>query len=545
MDKFTASFSLKMKHILLVTGLVLNLNLKAQDIPREAIKAANQIESYAIRAHMRFLADDLLEGREPFSRGYQLAALYMASEFEEMGLKPGMGDTSYYQTVELYKNRSAVEGSLTLHFNQETRSLIPGQDFILISEPDQVNPSEKGIVFGGIGVEDPSLDYHDLEKLDVRNKYVILYYWHPEDESAELTIKHMHNQRIMRLKEAGAAGVIFFMPEKIQERLSWERFKFYFGQVAMKSTYLDFPVFFIDWKIINDLFNSTSPSLEEYDHGNVRPSQFKIKASLSSDLQIIKNFEIKKSPNVLAYVEGSDPELKNEFVIYTAHLDHEGIGRPIEGDSIFNGAYDNASGTAILLEIARAYTTLPVPPRRSILFIALTAEELGLLGSEYFVNHPTIPLDNMVASLNTDMFLMEKPFTEMVALGEEFSSLGTLAHRVALEKNVSIIPDPLPEENIFMRSDHYNFVKIGIPSLFIINSYYKSDTLNEKSDANYRWLKTLYHTPLDNFREDIHYEAGVTYAQINFLIGYLAANQQERIKWNFDFAIENPLDQHR
>lgn len=536
---------MRMKYILLFTGLILNVILEAQEIPAEAIKASDQIESYAIRAHMRFLSDDLLEGREPFSRGYQLASLYMATEFEEMGLKPGMGDTSFYQMVELFKNRSSVEGTLKLQFKQEKRSLIPGKDFILISEPDQVNSSEKEIVFGGIGVEDPSLGYHDLEKIDVRNKYVILYYWHPEDRSTELAIKHMQNQRIMRLKEAGAAGIIFYMPGEIQEKLSWERFKFYAGRAATKSTYLDFPVFFIDWKILNDLFKSTSPGLEEYDHGEALPWQFKIQATLQPDLQIMQDFEIRKSPNVLAYLEGSDPQLKKEFVVYTAHLDHEGIGRPVEGDSIYNGAYDNASGSAILLEIARAYQVLSDPPRRSILFIALTAEEKGLLGSEYFVNHPTIPLDDMVASLNTDMFLMEKPFTEMVALGEEFSSLGPLAHRVADQKNVKIIPDPLPEENIFMRSDHFSFVKKGIPSLFIVNSYYKSDSLNEGSDANYRWLKSLYHTPLDNFREDIHYEAGVTYAQINFLIGYLAANQQERIKWNFDFATGKPLDQNR
>jgi Zn-dependent M28 family amino/carboxypeptidase len=248
---------------------------------------------------------------------------------------------------------------------------------------------------------------------------------------------------------------------------------------------------------------------------------------------------------VLAYIEGSDPRLKEEYMVYTAHLDHEGIGQPLEGDSIYNGAYDNAAGTAIMLEIARAYTELTRPPKRSVLFIALTAEEMGLLGSEYFANHPTVPLDNLVASLNTDMFLMEKPLHEIVALGEEFSGLGHLAHLVCQQKKVAIVPDPLPEENIFMRSDHFSFVKKGIPSLFVINSFHKSDTLDEKSDANYRWLKTVYHTPLDNFRENIHYEAGVTYAQINFLIGYLAAEQKDRIKWNFNFEIENPLNMKR
>ncbi len=535
----------KMRYILLIPLLALPLIISAQEIPLDAIKVSEQIKPYAIRAHMRFLADDLLEGRKPFTRGYRLAAHYVATEFEEMGLIPAVGDSSYYQMVELFKNRSTLAGTMDLQDNQETKSLIPGKDFILLSESDLIDPSEKEIIFGGIGVQDPSLGYHDLEKLNVRNKYVILYYWHPEDRSIQLSLKHMHDERLLRLKKAGAAGVIFFIPKKSQERLSWERFKYYFGQVATKSTYLDFPVFLIDWKIINSLFESNSPSLDEYDNGTALPWQYRLKTSLRPDLQINKDLEIRESRNVLAYLEGSDPKLKKEFIVYTAHLDHEGIGRPMEGDSIYNGAYDNAAGMAIMLEIARAYTELPKPPRRSVLFIALTAEEMGLLGSEYFVNHPTIPLDEMVASLNTDMFLMEQPFTEMAALGEEFSGLGNLVHQVGKMKKVSIIPDPLPEENIFMRSDHFNFVKKGIPSLFIINNFHKSDSLNDNSDANYRWLKTLYHTPLDNFRENIHYEAGVTYAQINFLIGYLAAEQKDRIRWNFDFEMEDPLDLRR
>jgi Zn-dependent M28 family amino/carboxypeptidase len=260
-----------------------------------------------------------------------------------------------------------------------------------------------------------------------------------------------------------------------------------------------------------------------------------MEASLQPNLKIIQDFEIHESTNVIGYLRGSDPLLKNEFVVYTAHLDHEGIGRPMEGDSIYNGAYDNASGTAIMLEIARVFSELPDPPKRSVLFIALTAEEMGLLGSEYYVNHPTVELNNMVASLNLDMFLMEKPLREIVVLGEDLSGLGNLARLACRKLNVEMAPDPLPEENIFMRSDHINFVKKGIPSLFMINNYRKSDPMDENSDANYRWLRTYYHTPLDNFQTDIYYEAGVTFGQINFLTGYLAAEQKEKIDWNFNF----------
>lgn len=314
------------KYYLLFTGLILHFTLNGQEIPADAIRASGQIQPNTIRAHMRFLADDLLEGRKPFTRGYQLAAHYVASEFEEMGLIPGVGDTSYDQHVELFKNKSTIDGILKIHDREGSQSLVPGKDFLLISEPEQMDPYEREIVFGGIGVQDPSLGYHDMENLDVKNKFVILYYWHPDDRSIQLSLKHMHDQRMLRLKAAGAAGVILYIPRKDQERLSWERFKYYFNREIYKSTYLDFPVLLIDWKVINSLFSSIEPSLEAYTNEGKLPSQYKIKATLKPTLQLKKHFDIAKSSNVLGYLQGSDPRLKEEYIIYTAHLDHEGIG---------------------------------------------------------------------------------------------------------------------------------------------------------------------------------------------------------------------------
>jgi len=528
-----------MKQILLYGILFLYGSVWAQQIPEDAIRASEKIQKNAIRAHMRYLADDLLEGRKPFTRGYHLASRYVASQFEEIGLKPGVGDSSYFQSVSIYKNKSTVSGSLILKNNGEIKHLMPGRDFLLVSEPEGMESKEMEIVFGGIGVQDPSLDYQDMENLNVKNKYVILFYWHPDDRSLQLSLKHMDNQRILRLKKAGAAGVILYIPPNDQPKFTWERFKYYFSRERFKSTYLDLPVLLIDWEIINFLFHSAEFSLDSYVNGNALPYQYHLNASLNPDIQIETDYEISESLNVLGYLQGSDPVLSNEYMVYTAHLDHEGIGRPIEGDSIYNGAYDNASGIAIMLEIARAFSELRVPPKRSVLFIALTAEEMGLLGSEYFVNHPTVELENMVASLNLDMFLMEKPLTEIVLLGEDLSGLGPLAHHVCQKLKVTAVPDPLPEENIFLRSDHINFVKKGVPSLFLVNSFQKSTSLDENTDVNYRWLKTLYHTPLDNFREDIYFEAGVTFGQINFLTGYLVAELKDRVHWNFDFVEEN------
>ncbi|MBS0001375.1 MAG: M28 family peptidase [Cyclobacteriaceae bacterium] len=526
------------RYFLLPAWLILYHPLFAQEIPADAIRAYEKIEPKAIRAHMRFLADDMLEGRKPFSRGYQLATHYVAVQFEEMGLKPGVGDSTYYQPVNLFKNKSSIEGTLNLQFNNETRTLVPGEDFLLVSHPEEIDQSEKEIIFGGIGVQDPSMGFNDMEKLDVKDKYVILYYQHPVEESIEFNLKHMGDHRIFRLKDAGAAGIIMYIPERVRSRFTWENIKYFLNRQKYEAGYIDFPVFLMDWDIINSIFERLKPDLDAYESGKAIPAEIKVKAFLKPDININRDYEISVTSNVIAYLEGSDPELKNEFFIYTAHLDHEGIGPAIEGDSIYNGAYDNASGIAIMLEMAKTFMRLETPPKRSILFIALSAEEMGLLGSEYYVSNPVVPLGNTSAVLNLDMFLMEKPLDEMVVLGKELSGLGQMAYRVCELLDIRIVPDPLPEENIFMRSDHYNFARKGIPSLFLINSYHKSDINDPDSDVNYRWLKTIYHSPLDNFRENIHYESGVIYGQINFLIGFLAAEQQEKVQWNFDFEPE-------
>jgi len=533
-----------MKRILSFGCLLLISCAHAQDIPEEAIHASKNIEPDAIRSHMRFLADDILEGRKPFSKGYQLAAKYVASQFEQMGLKPGAGDTSYFQTVQLTKVKTITEGNLSINRKNETKYLAYGKDFLLVSEPRDLDLTEKEIVFAGAAVQDASLGRQDIEKLDVNDKFVILYLSQSEEKSPLFMLKQKDsppNRRIHKLKEDGATGVIIFLSLKDQEKLPWEMLKYYYSRMNYRMGDLDFPVFLINRQQIDTIFDSSSHALEDYMSGKVLPHQFKFKSTIKLDIQKKPEFETRKSPNVLGYLEGSDSELKHEYIIYTAHLDHVGIGRPIAGDSIYNGAYDNASGTAIMIEIARAYTKLISQPKRSVLFIALTAEEMGLLGSEYYVDYPTVPLENIVATLNTDMFLMEKPLTEIVVLGGEYSELGTLANLACQFTSVSMVPDPAPEENLFFRSDHFNFVKKGIPSLFLVNPYYKSDTIDDNTDANYRWLKTIYHTPQDNFRNDIHYDSGVTYGQINFLIGYLAAQQEERIKWNFDLDEDNPL----
>jgi Zn-dependent M28 family amino/carboxypeptidase len=237
------------------------------------------------------------------------------------------------------------------------------------------------------------------------------------------------------------------------------------------------------------------------------------------------------APNVVAVVEGSDPSLKDEYVIYSAHYDHLGIGKSVKKDKINNGAMDNAIGTAVLLETARQFAQLPVKPKRSIIFIAVTAEEKGLLGSDYFAQNPTVPLSSLVGNVNLDMPLITYNFADVIAFGAAHSSMGELAKTATQQANIALTPDPWPELNLFTRSDHYSFVKQGIPAIFLISGITSFDEDDDAPNALMNFLKTNYHTPQDDMNQSFKWEAADNFTRVNFNIGMAVANQAERPKW--------------
>ena len=236
------------------------------------------------------------------------------------------------------------------------------------------------------------------------------------------------------------------------------------------------------------------------------------------------------SANVIGKITGSDPGLRDEFVVYSAHLDHLGICPPVAGDNICHGALDNASGVATLLEIARAYTTLPHAPNRSVLFVFVTAEEIGdMEGSDYFAHYPTVPKERIVADINIDIApgMVFYGTNKLTAIGAEHSSLNENAGRAAQRTGYELIRDARPEEDLFIRSDQYSFVKQGIPAVQVRNGGYPPEEV-KKSFAGH------YHTPLDNMEQPINYEAGAKAAGMIFLLGYNVAQQERRPTWNRD-----------
>jgi Zn-dependent M28 family amino/carboxypeptidase len=250
------------------------------------------------------------------------------------------------------------------------------------------------------------------------------------------------------------------------------------------------------------------------------------------ELHQAARFTESESPNIAALLRGSDPVLKNEYVVFTAHADHVGIGEPVNGDTIYNGAVDNASGTAALLEIARALAETKDRPKRSILFVAVAGEEEGLLGSDYFARHPTVPASQIVANINMDGVSLFYEFKDIVALGSDYSSLNQYVDDVAEHLHLEVSPDPMPEENFFIRSDQYSFVKQGVPAVTIIEGFKTVDPSLDGKKISIAWMTTKYHTPQDDMKQPLNFQAARLCTQVLLAVGYEVAMAPTRPSWN-------------
>lgn len=477
----------------------------------------------AIRAHMRFLSSDLLKGRATGSAGYDIAAQYMISQFEKHGLNPAFGDSSFLQQVSVAEYNMDYSGSaLAAVSDQGTRLLVNDEDYLIYSNGNIEDVAGKAeIAFAGYGLDYESFSYEAYQGIDMKGKVAAVIWGEPDFVGKNPQI--LFHDKIRKAYELGAVGIVFILPARFQETISWGRIKYFLGSgLELKNHMGSFFTIVLNPKAVVDAAGYSADSLRTIaNQRNFKP--FMLNRGLSYHLQTNRNETLTTSYNVAAMLPGSDPYLKDEYVVYTAHLDHVGTGTPVNGDSIYNGAYDNATGCAILLEIARAFSQQEQPPLRSILFVALTGEEIGLFGSEYFVNFPPVPIQNIVTNINIDMVLLEQPLDKAVALGKEYADFENIVDQAALELDIELIPDPIPAERLFMRSDHYSFVQKGIPSLFIINDL--SDSLNNA------WFKQNYHSVKDEISDSMHFEAAAKHAHLDFLIGDRVARANERPKW--------------
>ena len=273
---------------------------------------------------------------------------------------------------------------------------------------------------------------------------------------------------------------------------------------------------------------SFEDALDAADEGRPMSTPLGVEVTLASKT----DHETIASPNVIGILRGSDPGLAGEYVVFTAHLDHVGIGVPVNGDTIYNGMYDNAMGSSLLMETARAFAAMPVAPKRSILFIAVTGEERGLVGSDYYAHYPTVPSDAIVADVNLDMPLFLYPLADIIAFGAEHSSLQGIIGNAIAQEDFVLTPDPMPEEVIFIRSDQYSFVRQGVPSVFLVPGFASADPEIDGEKLWRGFLQTYYHQPSDDLTRTVDWPSVVRFARANVRIGYTIAEDQQRPSWN-------------
>ncbi|HEV2845021.1 MAG TPA: M28 family metallopeptidase, partial [Thermoanaerobaculia bacterium] len=472
--------------LIAIFALFLSPPVLPQEPLPDAEAAMAGIRPQAIRAHMRFLADDLLEGRGTGTRGYELAAKYVASAFEGLGLEPaGKGD-SYFQPVPLL--RMTMESSksvLSFTRNGQKTTLEYGKDYLndYLFETEQSLTAP--LVFAGFGVTAPELQRDAYAGVDARGKIVALLLGSPPTFSADQ--KAYYSDRRVRAANAlahGAVGLLSIRTPEFDKRLPW---RMAVGRAkAPNLTWTDeagTPRFRPELRgraMLSDegtakLFAGAPHSLAEVLEAAAAGRTLSFALPVQASFRTVSRRERTESPNVAAVLRGSDPKLRDEYIVVSAHLDHIGVGEPVNGDSINNGAYDNASGIAVLLEMANAFTRLPTPPRRSVLFLAVTAEEMGLQGSDYFARNPTVPIDRIVANVNLDMFLMLYPLKDVVAFAAEHTSLGPTLEKAAGRLGVTVSPDPIPDEVFLTRSDQYSFIQRGVPAIILSSGEQTTD----------------------------------------------------------------------
>lgn len=516
-----------------------------QELNSRAVKRSlEQVSPQAIKTHMTFLSDDLLEGRKAGSRGFELAARYMAAQFQLLGLEPGVDGKSYFQEVRLRKGL-VIEPASTLRIsrNNQVQTLVYGIDFFL--QPNMMKTQSQvsaPVVFVGYGVSAPEMKYDDYAGIDVKGK-IVMYLpgapaSFPNNERAYFSSElAKHGTAAAK----GAVGVITVVAGD-DTRAGWN------AQLARNQGGLNRWVnpqgqtnnYFPSLAVTASVYQPVAQSLLEGAGLSLSEVVTQLRAgkpfSRDLPLQVEMRVESKHqeviSHNIVGILPGSDPVLKQEYVVYASHLDHLGISRPVNGDSINNGAHDNASGSAIMLEAARAFKNLPKAPKRSVIFLSCTAEEMGLLGSDYFASNPTVPAQSLVANLALDMPFFFYPLNDIIPHGIQHSSLKGPVEATANYLGIKITPDPAPQEVVFTRSDHYSFIKKGVPALFIKGGIISGNPDIDGSKFIADWRKNIYHKVDDEMDQSFDFQAGAMHAKTNFLIGYLVANDKKRPAWN-------------
>ncbi len=518
-----------------------NINLPTQSSQTAAVKStANQNR---LEADLRYLADDLLEGREAGTRGYDLAAKYVAERYRAVGLVAAGNNGSYFQNVPMreVKNRNENGGTITLSGEGAPDGLAPGVDYFVGGSARALEGAvEAPVVFVGYGLVAEDHDRNDYEGLDVEGKIVAVLFGAPKFLNSEERA-HYRATTAKRASERGAVGMIIIWTPTLGSLIPFDvLLEIQKGSTNMAWLHEDGTPYSSAPNLNGG--GVLSPDLSEKMFASTAVSWEEIVAADASDEGYVKGFDMGltarieyksthrelTSPNVVGMLPGSDPAMRDQYVVLTAHLDHEGVKPTPEedDDEIYNGAMDNASGIASMLEVA--HLLAHNPPRRSVVFVALTAEEKGLVGSDYFARNPTVSADQVVANINLDMPILTYEFSDIVAFGGERSNMYPVVEAAAKRAGLILSPDPQPDQGFFVRSDQYSFVKQGVPAVYLDLGFG-----NDGEAAQTAFQKDHYHQPSDE-ADVVDYEQLRRFAQVNYEIASGVANMDERPLWKKD-----------
>jgi hypothetical protein len=487
-------------------------------------------------SHVEALADDKLEGRDTGSEGHRKAAEYVAKEFAKAGLKPA-GTEGYIQPVK-FRSKEIDESRtrLSLVGKNGEEPLVLGSEAMISLRVDPAPHVSADLVFVGYGLANPEAGHDDFSGLDVRGKVVVYLAGAPTSIPGPLAA-HMQSagERGDLLRKLGVVGVVAIQNPKNMD-IPWERVSLarFMPQMSLADPALD------DYRGLSiavgvnpakaeKLFEGSGHTfaeiLEAADSNKPLP-RFTIPKRLEATVAVNRKDVV--SQNVAAILPGNDPALKGEYVVFSAHLDHVGIGKPINGDSIYNGAMDNASGVATMLDVAAMLKENGTKLRRSVLFVAVTGEEKGLLGSKFFANFPTVDPKSIVADINTDMFLPIFPMKRLTVYGIDESDLGDDASAVAKALDVMPEPDPEPKRNLFIRSDQYSFIRRGVPSIALKVGFAKGSPEEQLSK---KWLTERYHAPSDDLKQPVDKVAAGDFDALVAKLLERVANRDTKPRW--------------
>lgn len=520
--------------------IALPLLLLAPFAAQAQVAAPLTAEQSQLKAHVQFLSADSMRGREAGTRDFDIAADYVATQFMTFGLTPGGANGSWFQPVTLVSYRPQRDGTMSLMRGSTPIPMAYGKDFLSSAVPSSPEFKAAGnVVFVGYGIVFPEGNRDDYKGLDVKGKIVAFLPGVPKGFPTEVAAHLGDDDQKARFAAArGAVGVVTIESNQTHSDYPFDQIVPYWDYqrttwAAPDGTAHDVspkaPVFaYVSWAGAEKLF--TGAKIKWADVLAADKAGKKIPTgALAVSMEAVSKTRNRttKSHNVVGILEGSDPTLKNEYIVLTAHLDHVGVGQSVGGDNIYNGAMDNAVGTGTILQIARKFQESGKRPRRSIVFIALTAEEKGLIGSSYFTHFPTVPKGSIVANINMDMPILTYALEDLVVQGGERSSIGPIVTRVAAGEGLKVVPDPAPEENFFVRSDQYSFVQAGIPAISI-----DTGPGGPGAEAQKFFLANNYHKPSDQIDLPFNWDSAAKFVRISYGVARILADDDKRPAWN-------------